>query len=159
MADGVTGSKTAILETGDIYTKTLYNSSGVNTLSDKNEKNDIITISDDFAQKIIEGVNPVSFKYKNGTSGRTHYGFIAQELEELLHNIGISTNDFSPLVKEYPTKTIENENGETTVVYDYNAIPKYYVRYEEMVAFLYKYCQILGKTCKLLEDKINKIDK
>jgi trimeric autotransporter adhesin len=41
-------------------------------------------------------LNPVSFKWIDSTYGRTHYGFIAQEIEQTLNNS--NTGDFGGLV-------------------------------------------------------------
>ncbi len=42
-------------------------------------------------------LKPRSFKYKNGKSGRTHTGFIAQEVEAAANECGIPTKDIAAI--------------------------------------------------------------
>lgn len=144
VANGTSGANTSILETGTVKCKSIYNYSGsAPTISDRNKKDHIAAITDELAQQVVEGANPVTYKYKEGTSDRTHYGFIAQDLETLINKLGIDSKDFAPLVKEYQKKDVTDENGEIRTVPDYDAEPTYFIRYEEMIAFLYKYVQNL----------------
>lgn len=150
---------------GDGYFTNLYNSSGVITTSDRNKKNSINDVDGEFVKKIIEGLAPKSFKFNDGTSGRTHFGIIAQDLEELLESLGISNMDFAPLVKEYPDKEVEIENpdydedDESSQKYikklekDYDGEPTYNVRYEEFIMLIVKYCQELKS--EIEEMKLN----
>lgn len=161
---------------GDGYFNNVYNSSGVITTSDRNRKHDFEEITDEFSEKIVDGLIPSSFKFNDGSSGRTHFGIIAQDLEKLLEALGISTTDFAPLVKEYPDKEVEienpdyDENDEKSQKYikklekDYDAEPIYNVRYEEFIMILVKYCQglkkkdlELEKRLSELEEKVNKL--
>ena len=158
------------------YFTDVYNSSGAITTSDRNKKHDIEEITDEFSEKIVDGLIPSSFKFNDGSSGRTHFGIIAQDLEKLLESLGISTTDFAPLVKEYPDKEVEienpdyDENDEKSQKYikklekDYDAEPIYNVRYEEFIMILVKYCQglkkkdlDLEKRLSELEEKVNKL--
>lgn len=155
---------------GEGYFTDLYNSSGAITTSDRNKKHDIEEISDDFSEKIVDGLIPSSFKFNDGSSGRTHFGIIAQDLEKLLESLGISTTDFAPLVKEYPNKEVEienpdyDENDESSEKYikklekDYDAEPIYNVRYEEFIMILVKYCQGLKKKDLDLEQRISELE-
>lgn len=52
--------------------------------SDLNLKNIISGIS---ALNIIEQLNPVSFKWKNGFDDKLHYGFIAQDVQKILPDL------------------------------------------------------------------------
>lgn len=148
----------------------VYNSSGVITTSDRNKKHDIKEISDEFSEKVVDGLIPSSFKFNDGSSGRTHFGIIAQDLEKLLESLGISNTDFAPLVKEYPDKEVEienpdyDENDENSQKYikklekDYDAEPIYNVRYEEFIMILVKYCQGLKKKDLELEQRMSELE-
>ena len=70
---------------------------------------------------------------KSKSFSRKHYGLIAQEVEEVLNNSGISTNDFAPLI------------------YDESA-DLYGMRYSEMVSILMKSVQELSAKVEALED-------
>ncbi len=61
-----------------------YTSSGAITGSDANIKSDIEPIYG--ALSLISKLAPVSYKYKDGTSGRTHTGFIAQDVENQIES-------------------------------------------------------------------------
>jgi hypothetical protein len=87
-----------------------YLGSGPAVVSDENKKHDIELLSGkyiSFAKKII----PVIFKYNDGTSGRTHVGFIAQQVEAAMIECGISDMEFAGLIKA-PIYAEKLENGE-----------------------------------------------
>ncbi len=95
-----------------------YLGSGPVVVSDKNKKHDINTLPDKyikFAKKII----PRMFKYNDGTSGRTHLGFIAQEVEEAMLECEISDMEFAGLIKSpVYSRKLSDENGNETPDYD-----------------------------------------
>lgn len=64
-----------------IYGNTVYGN-GVVLTSDINKKKDIQPIED--ALSIIMRFESKSFKFKDGTSNRTHTGFIAQQIKEVI---------------------------------------------------------------------------
>lgn len=67
------------------------------TWSDRNKKNSIISIKDNY-ELLFDNLYPVLFKYNEGTSGRLHMGFIAQEVQQALNMANISSQDFAGLV-------------------------------------------------------------
>ncbi|MBD5136041.1 MAG: BppU family phage baseplate upper protein [Lachnospiraceae bacterium] len=138
--------------------KNIYNSSGLITSSDKNKKKDFENITQDFAEQIIDGLVPTSFKYKDGDSGRTHYGLVAQDVEKLLEELGIDSKDFAPLIKEYPKKEVENEDGNKTLVTDYDSEPEYFLRYEGFIGLIIKYIQGLKQENNDLKDKMSQLE-
>ena len=86
----------------------------------------------------------------DGTSGRTHYGFIAQDIEELMNTLNMDSKDFAGFIKS-PKKVIkyEDENGtklknpiEEVVENEYD----YALRYDEFIAPLIKVVQEQQKT-------------
>ena len=87
-------------------------------------------------------LNPVTYKFINGTSDRFHSGFISQEIEEALIQSGLTTNDFAGFVKYNDPKT----NDE-----------KYGLRYEEFIALNTHMIQKLYKRIEFLEEKINSL--
>lgn len=64
-----------------IYGGQIYQNNASVSASDFNKKKEIQPIGD--ALSIIMQLKPKSFKMKNGTSNRTHTGFIAQECQDL----------------------------------------------------------------------------
>lgn len=47
----------------------------------------------------ILALNPVSYKLNDGTSGRTHYGLIYQDVETILNALGMTSLDFAGFIK------------------------------------------------------------
>ena len=78
------------------YTTYFGVNGSINT-SDKNEKNTII--DSDLGLDFINKLKPISYKW-NKDDGKTHYGLIAQDLEETLTSIGKTTADFGGIYKE-----------------------------------------------------------
>ena len=68
----------------------------INT-SDQNEKNTIQDLS--HGLNFIDQLTPRSFKYNSGSSDRTHFGLIAQEVKTVLDNNSISTDDFAAYIE------------------------------------------------------------
>ena len=75
----------------------VVNSSGTSTLSDGRLKKDFRNL--DAWEQFYLDLEPIAYKYKDGSSGRNHMGFVAQQVEEALLSNGLTTNDFAGLVK------------------------------------------------------------
>lgn len=118
--------------------KDIYASNGTIQTSDSTEKKDIADLDKKLVSDLIMGLRPVSFKFIDGTSDRTHYGLIAQEVETLVNNLGISNKDFAPLIKTQKAETDENGN-EIPTEGEY----LYGLRYAEFIGLLIKMCQNL----------------
>lgn len=85
--------------------------------SDRNAKYDISDIPESYV-KLFLGLRPRLYKYNDGTSGRVHVGYIAQEVEAAMEAAGITSQEFAALVIG------EDEAGERV----------YMLRYEELIA-------------------------
>jgi len=90
--------------------------------SDRNLKNSIEDLSDKYSA-FFDRLNPVRFKLNDGTSGRYHTGFIAQDVETALEQVGLSTNEAALFVR-FVTDNPKNNTTEIT----------YGLRYEEFIA-------------------------
>lgn len=90
--------------------------------SDRNIKKDVRYGLSEY-DALFDALRPVSYKFVDGTSGRTHMGIIAQDLEEALEDLGISTQDCAAFIKA------ESDNPEMPG-YDYA------VRYGEFIPLL-----------------------
>lgn len=139
------------------------NSATINT-SDRNSKKDIEEL-DEFAKTLIMSLKPVSYKFKDGTSGRTHYGMIAQDIEDSFDELGITATDLAAFCKDqkYDNKIVdkgtENAHLESTPI---EGEYIYGLRYEEFIAPMIKTIQIqqeeidlLKKRIDILEGKVN----
>lgn len=86
--------------------------------SDERIKNNIAD-TDDRYEELFKRLRPVTFKYNDGNSGRTHTGFISQEVEQAILDSGLTTLDFAAFVKlpkfgdKNITETYEEVNEET----------------------------------------------
>lgn len=65
--------------------------------SDRNAKNSIEELPESY-EAFVDALDPVRFKYNEGTSGRYHVGYIAQDVEAALAAAGLTTQDFAGYV-------------------------------------------------------------
>lgn len=148
----------------------IYSKNAAISTSDRNEKNSIEDIDEQKAAEFILAHRPVSFKFNEGTSGRTHYGLIAQDVEDVLEKLNISSQDFAGFIKEGRSrrvKTGEDEQGNP--IYDFENVEGEYVyglRYEEYIAPLMACVKMLlkereenEKRFSLLEERLAVIEK
>jgi len=127
----------------------VYASNGTIQTSDKRMKDNIKESS--LGLDFINKLNPVQYKWKDyesvkpaspdgqreektikHTYERTHYGLIAQEVEKVLTDSGLTTKDFAP------------------IIYDEDA-DRYGMRYTEMIGILIKGMQELSAKIEALE--------
>lgn len=78
----------------------LKNASGTTVTSDERLKNSFKTL-DEFDEVFMD-LEPVAFKYNNGTSDRFHFGFGANSVKECLEKHGFTTKDFAGYVEALP---------------------------------------------------------
>lgn len=125
----------------------IYADNGTIQTSDRNSKKNIMDMDGEFAEKLIDGSRPKIYQYINGDSGRTHAGMVAQDVEEQIYSMGLSSYDFAGFVKY--RKEIE---GADTGEYGYG------LRYEEYIAPLIKYCQILKDNARQKDERISLLE-
>lgn len=77
----------------------LNSSSGSTITSDRNVKKNISTYDSKY-DAFYDALNPVSYQFINGTSGRTHCGFISQDVRNALISSGLSTTEFGGYIRE-----------------------------------------------------------
>ena len=97
--------------------KSVSGNSGISTGSDERIKTNISKLTE-VHESYFNNLNPVSFKYINGTSDRTHYGFIAQQVRDAALNVGLTTQDIAMFVS-----TIDENDKQI-----------YALRYDEFIA-------------------------
>ncbi len=124
----------------------IYSTTSTISTSDRNDKNAIEPLDTDKATAFILALNPVSYKYNDGTSGRTHYGMIAQDVEDEMTALGMTSLDFAGFIK----------STSDTGGYIYG------LRYEEFISpliktvqYLYKQNQANGNIISMLEARLN----
>lgn len=114
----------------------IYAASGTIQTSDANKKKDISHDIDDM-DAFFDDLKPVSYKFVDGRSGRTHYGLIAQEVEASLLSIGKTTQDFGGICKD------KNKNG----------LVNYALRYDEFISLCIDQIQKLKARVSELEHR------
>lgn len=72
-------------------------SSGATVTSDERKKNSIEELPEAY-EALLDKLTPVRYKYNDGTSGRYHAGFIAQDVKTALEAAGLTTKDFGGFV-------------------------------------------------------------
>jgi hypothetical protein len=112
--------------------------SAVQVTSDRKAKYDILPQPEVYS-KLFDKLRPVAYKYKNGTSGRIHTGFIAQDVEDAVLSLGLTTQAFAGVCYDL------NENGDRV---------KYGIRYEEIVSMNTYEIQQLKRRVAELEAKM-----
>lgn len=127
----------------NIYGQNIY-VNGTAVSSDRRKKEDISPLDWRY-EEFFKQLKPVSFKYKDGTSGRKHSGFIAQEVEKSAEKAGLTDKDLAVVVKD--------PEG------------SYYLRYEEIIAVqteviqkLMARVETLEAEKKLAESKLTKME-
>ncbi|MFR3202654.1 MAG: BppU family phage baseplate upper protein [[Clostridium] leptum] len=152
-----------------VYAKT----GSINT-SDRNEKNTIADIDPEQAEKLIMGLKPSTFKFNDGTSGRTHWGLISQDIEELFPQLGMTSMDFagfikSPKTEDYyedvPETVTDEETGEEKTVTRKELKTRtvegeyvYALRYSEFIAPLICMVQKQQKQIENLERRLSALE-
>lgn len=119
---------------------TIYTITGTINTSDRNQKNTIKALDETKAVDFLMALNPVAYKFNIGKSGRTHYGMIAQDVENEMTALGMTSLDFAGFVK-----TPTDEGG-----YIYG------LRYEEFISPLIKAVQYLNNKVNSLQNQIKR---
>lgn len=154
--------------------KQLYATTPTINTSDRNLKKDFRTFdSDDRYTQFFMDLKPIIFKFKDGESGRNHFGFIAQDVEDSLFKLNFTTLDFAGLCKDAkcveqkkPTKE-EIRNGEFKIQEELplnldengNVQYEYSLRYEEFISLNTYMIQKLYNKIESLENEIKLLKK
>ena len=111
-----------------------------------------------FLRKLI----PSAFQMKDGTSGRMHMGFIAQEVEEAMIECGLTDLDFAGFCKDKKQIAKADEEGneyyEDVLDEDGNIQYIYSLRYEEFIALNTKAIQYCMDKIDAQEERMNTIE-
>ena len=129
--------------------------------SDRNEKN---TITDtDLGLDFINRLSPKSYKFNNGT--RTHYGLIAQDVEDVLGDISKPTADFAGFIKNQKYRMVGEEvtNDDGTIISEptqeeVEGEHTYGLRYSEFISPMIKAIQELKAENDSLKTRIETLE-
>lgn len=152
-SNGVGMNGAISLGSGNYRFSQLYVTSSSISTSDKNYKDDIKSLADKHLQFFMK-LQPVSFLFKDGTSGRTHIGFIAQDVEQAMSECGLTDLDFAGFCKDQKidSKLVDGEEVNEPIL-DENGNPEYIysLRYEEFIALNTYVIQELWKRVDAVE--------
>lgn len=146
--------------------RNIYATNGTIQTSDRNAKDNIHYLEDnDIYVQLLMKLLPCSFTYKNTSENtnhdRTHIGFIAQDVEDAMSELSLTSLDFagfckdqkviSKMVKEtiIDEKTGEEKEVEQIIEEKIEGEYIYSLRYQEFIALITK---VLQKSCKRLDD-------
>lgn len=107
----------------------LYAANGTISTSDRTKKTDINSMSET-QEQLFNKLKPVTYKFNNGSSGRTHYGFVSQDVEESLNELNLTGQDFAGFCKDLRV----DENGNAVLDENNQKIYDYSLRYSEFIA-------------------------
>ncbi len=122
----------------------VFTSEAPRVSSDRRLKNSISYDMEKYGNFFMN-LKPSFYKMNNGTSGRYHTGFIAQDVEEALIKSGLTTKDFSAL-SITPVEEVNKSDGITDV--------HYRLAYEEFVSLNTYMIQKLVEEVKQLKMEI-----
>ena len=103
--------------------------------SDRNIKNSIEALPEKYV-RMFELVEPKRYKLNNGTSGRYHTGFIAQEVEAAMQKCGVDSQEFAGWARA------KRKDGSET----------YFLRYSEFIPVLWAKVREQEERLKRLEE-------
>lgn len=144
--------------------KSIYlRDTSVSVTSDKNLKKDFNTFDERY-DNFFDKLTPRTFKYIFGNSGRTHSGFVAQEVENALNESNLTNQDIAVIdkINIKGREVSEDENGnivdvkDSTINYllDNGYDSEYALRYDEFIALAIDQIQKLKARVLELENKI-----
>lgn len=133
-------------ETNKIYVNNggCYSSSAIKSGSDRRIKKDIEYNCNKY-EPFFMRLKPVSYKYISETSGRTHTGFIAQDVEDALRASGLADDDFAGMSppsnsdEDFSIDSYSSENSYMLAYSEFTSLNTY------MIQKLYNRVEILEK--------------
>lgn len=133
----------------------VYAATGAINTSDRSMKKDIATIDDKY-MAMLDLITPSTFKMIDGTSGRTHAGWVADDVEAAMLKVGLSAIDFAGFCKDKIVERGVDTDGKECDVpkLDENGIQieQRGLRYEEFIPLLHE--KIRRLEAKLIEHGI-----
>ena len=156
-------NSTTQLGTGNFRWGQIYSTNATISTSDLKDKKDIVLMTEEQARPFIMALKPCLYKLIDGTSGRTHYGLIAQEVEEAMRECGISDMEFAGFIKSPKIKREQVGTAKDGApVYRDTVIEGEYVyglRYEEFIAPIISVAQSLMQENEVLKGRMDELEK
>ena len=154
--------------------RAVYAQNGAIQTSDRNAKHDITDLDPEKITAFIMRLKPSSYVFNDADSGRTHWGLISQDIEELFPQLGMTSMDFAGFIKSPKTEdyyedvseTVTNEEtGEEKTVTRKELKTRtiegeyiYSLRYDEFIAPLICMVQKQQKQIENLERRLSALE-
>lgn len=122
-----------------------YSTASAISTSDRTKKKDITPISDKYLD-FFALLQPVTYRFIDGASGRIHVGFISQDVENAMAQAGLSDLDFAGFCKD---KALDSEGNPTYI---------YSLRYEEFIALNTAVIQHQQQAINALEQRLERLE-
>ena len=135
--------------------KAVYAVNGTIQTSDRNAKKDIVELDQRYID-LFDRLLPVSFMFTREDADRTHIGFISQDVEAAMQEVGLTDLDFAGFCRDVQT-VWDEEAQEDKPVLDKNGKPVYIysLRYTEFVALNTKLIQLNREAIKVQQAEID----
>jgi len=117
--------------------RNIFAGTGTINTSDERQKSNIFPL--DNIKSFFMALNPIKYRYIDGTSGRVHHGLGAREVEQAMQANGLTDIDFAGLIKS------PDEENEGEYIYG--------LRYSEFIPMLIKMVQDQQKEIDALKAK------
>lgn len=113
--------------------KSLYAVTGTIQTSDRNKKENIVELDEKY-ESLFNQLKPVTYDFKGDNHDRTHVGFISQDIEDSLSDVGLTAMDFAGFCKDIKKEADEEGNEHDVLDENGNPVYEYALRYEEFIA-------------------------
>ena len=133
----------------------VYSTTGSISTSDHNLKKDIHTLDEKQMAEFVLGLDPVGYKFKENSHGRQHFGLIAQQVEEVMTQVGLTDMDFAGFIRDHKVTNVYNGDGTIKEQVPVEGEYTYSLRYEEFIAPLISTVQRQAKLIDTLSEKIS----
>lgn len=131
----------------------LYSHNAAISTSDRNQKKNITPISDKYLD-FFALLQPVTYRFIDGASGRIHVGFISQDVETAMTQAGLSDLDFAGFCRDKALDAegnpILDDCGKPTYIYS--------LRYEEFIAINTAVIQHQQAKIDQLEQRLERLE-
>ena len=154
--------------------RAVFAQNGTIQTSDRNAKHDITDLDPEKITAFIMGLKPSSYVFNDADSGRTHWGLISQDIEELFPQLGMTSMDFAGFIKppktedyyeDVPETVTDEETGEEKTVTRKELKTRtvegeyiYSLRYDEFIAPLICMVQKQQKQIENLERHLSALE-
>lgn len=147
----------AQLGTSNSRWSVIYAVNGTIQKSDRNAKKDFAEFTDK-EDALFDMLKPQKYRFIDGNSGRIHFGFISQDVEDSLAELGMDGMDFAGFCKDKKVISRMDEDGheidEEVLDKDGNTIWEYSLRYDEFISLNTHQIQKAKKRINQLESEV-----